>query len=183
MIIEEIDIKLRDGRSAIFRSPVETDGEEMLDFIIKASGETDYLRTYPEEFERFTIEEEKAFLIHSNEDPNGVMIACIVDGKIAGNCQITFHTGMKEGHRAAVAIALLKEFWGFGIGTRMFEEMFRIARDRVGVRQIELDFIEGNKRARSLYEKMGFRITGIKRDAIRLKDGSFVDEYMMIKWL
>ena len=52
-----------------------------------------------------------------------------------------------------------------------------------GVRLIALDFIEGNSRARSFYEKMGFRITGVKQDAIRMKDGTFVNEYMMIKKL
>ena len=65
----------------------------------------------------------------------------------------------------------------------MFEELFRIAKKRGGVRQIELDFIEGNSRARGLYEKMGFRITGVKPDAIRMRDGSFVNEYLMIKRL
>ena len=55
--------------------------------------------------------------------------------------------------------------------------------DETCIRQIELDFIEGNARARGLYEKMGFRITGVKPDAIRMKDGSFVNEYMMIKRL
>ena len=61
--------------------------------------------------------------------------------------------------------------------------MFRIAGERNGVRQIELDFVEGNSRARRLYEKMGFRITGVKPDAIRKKDGTYVNEYMMLKLL
>ena len=65
----------------------------------------------------------------------------------------------------------------------MFEELIKIVRERDGVCQIELDFIEGNTRARSLYEKMGFRITGVKPDAIRMKDGTFVNEYMMVKQL
>ena len=65
----------------------------------------------------------------------------------------------------------------------MFDEMFQVARERGDVRQIELDFIEGNKRARGLYEKMGFRITGVKPDAIRMRDESFVNEYMMVKRL
>ena len=65
----------------------------------------------------------------------------------------------------------------------MFEEMIRIAREREGVRQIELDFVEGNSRARGLYEKMGFRITGVKPDAVRMKDGTFANEYMMIKMM
>ena len=65
----------------------------------------------------------------------------------------------------------------------MFTELFRIAEQRGGIRQIELEFIEGNSRARHLYEKMGFRITGIKPDAIRFKDGRFLNEYMMVKRL
>ena len=65
----------------------------------------------------------------------------------------------------------------------MFEELIRTARARDGIRQIELDFIEGNSRARGLYEKMGFRITGVKPDAIRMRDGPFVNEYMMIRRL
>ena len=183
MIFPATDIKLKDGRSAILRSPGEDDAEEMLHFIIKASGETDYLMKYPEEYADFTLEQEKAFLRASNTNQNGIMIACLVDGKIAGSCQISFCTGLKDRHRASIAIALLREFWSFGIGTRMLEEMIRLAEERGEVRQIELDFIEGNSRARSLYEKMGFRITGVKPDAIKLRDGSFVNEYMMVKKL
>lgn len=183
MVFQKSEIKLKDGRSAIFRSPSEDDAEEMLQFIKKASGETDFLMKFPEEYADFTLEQEKAFIRENYDNQNGMMIACFVEGRIAGNCQISFRTGMKDRHRASVAIALLQEFWNLGIGTRMFEEMFRIARKRGDVRQIELDFIEGNNRARGLYEKMGFRITGIKPDAIRMKDGSFVNEYIMMKKL
>ena len=158
MIFEETAFTLRDGRDAILRSPCENDAKEMLQFIIKASGETDFLMKYPEEYADFTLEQEKSFLDEAYSDPNKLMIACLVNRNIAGNCLISFNSGIKDRHRASVAIALLQ-----------------------GVRQIELDFIEGNSRARSLYEKMGFRITGVKPDAIRMKDGSFVNEYMMVK--
>ncbi|MBP3210717.1 MAG: GNAT family N-acetyltransferase [Oscillospiraceae bacterium] len=181
MVFKETEFKLKDGRRALLRSPREDDAEEMLRFIIKASDETDYLMKYPEEYADFTLEQEKDFLNGAYQNENAMMIACVVDGRIAGNCQISFRTGMKDRHRATVAIALLQEFWNLGIGTKMFEEMFKIAGERTGVRQIELDFIEGNSRARHLYEKMGFRITGVKPDAIRLKDGTFINEYMMMK--
>ena len=46
---------------------------------------------------------------------------------------------------------------------------------------MELDFVEGNSRARALYEKMGFSITGVKPNAIRLKDGTLLNEYSMIR--
>ena len=183
MVFKETEFKLRDGRIALLRSPCEEDAEEMLHFIIKASGETDFLMKYPEEYADYTLEQEKDILNGANQNENAMMIACVVDGRIVGNCQISLRTGKKDSHRASVAIALLQEFWSLGIGTRMFEEMFRIARERNGVRQIELDFIEGNSRARHLYEKMGFRITGVKPDAIRMKDGTFANEYMMLKLL
>ena len=70
-----------------------------------------------------------------------------------------------------------------GIGTKMFEEMIRLAERREGVMQIELEFVEGNARARYLYEKMGFRITGVHPNAIRLKDGTLLNNYTMIKEL
>ena len=182
MVYKETAFKLKDGRDALLRSPCEEDAEEMLRFIVKASGETEFLMKYPEEYDDFTLEQEKAFINGDAFNENGLMIACAVDGNIAGCCQISFRTGMKDRHRASVAIALLKEYWNLGIGTRMFGELFRLAGER-GVRQIELDFIEGNTRARGLYEKMGFRITGVKPDAIRKKDGTFVNEYMMVKRL
>ena len=47
MIFENKEIKLKDGRYALFRSPSEDDAEEMLQFIIKASGETDFLMKFP----------------------------------------------------------------------------------------------------------------------------------------
>ena len=183
MVFSEKEFLLKDGRRGLLRSPCEEDAEQMLRFIVKASGETEYLMKYPEEYTDFTLDQEKSFIDEAYYNQNGLMIACFVGDKIAGNCQISFRTGMKDRHRASVAIALLQEFWNLGIGTRMFEEMIQIAGNRDGVCQLELDFVEGNRRARSLYEKMGFRITGVKPDAIRLKDGSFVNEYMMMKHL
>ena len=63
----------------------------------------------------------------------------------------------------------------------MFQELIRIAEENPNLIQIELDFVEGNSRARALYEKMGFKITGVKPNAIRLKDGTLLNEYSMIR--
>ena len=183
MIFKETRFKLKDGRDAVLRSPCEDDARAMRSFIIRASGETEYLMKYPEEHAGLTIEQEKEFIRRDFNSQEEMMIACLVNDVFAGNCKISFRTGLKDRHRAHAAIAVLQEYWNLGIGTRMFEEMFRIARERRTVRQIELDFIEGNTRARGLYEKIGFRITGVRPDAIRMKDGTFLNEYMMVKVL
>ena len=46
-----------------------------------------------------------------------------------------------------------------------------------------MEFIEGNDRARYLYEKFGFRVVAEKPDAFRLKDGTMLKEFYMQKYL
>ena len=181
MIVPEFEFTLKDGRKALIRSPGEEDIEGMLDYLYVSAGETEFILRYPEECGKYTPEGEKALFDRANAADNEAMLVCLVDGKVAGNCQVMWSRGIKTRHRASVAIALLKEYWNLGIGTRMFEELIRIAEENPEILQIELEFIEGNSRARALYEKMGFRITGIKPDAIRLRDGAFRNEYSMIR--
>jgi len=59
--------------------------------------------------------------------------------------------------------------------------MIRIAEGKEGVTQLELDFIEGNERAKALYEKMGFKVVAVKPNSIRLKDGTLLNEYSMVR--
>ncbi len=180
MNLEPVSFTLKDGRSAILRSPGAEDCDGMLDYLYTSTAETEFLLRYPEECGTFTPEKERALLEAKKEADNEIMIACVIDGKIAGNCQIGWSTNLKMKHRANVAIALLKDYWNLGIGTRMFEEMIRIAKENPDILQIELEFIEGNSRARALYEKVGFRVTGVRPDAIRLKDGRLLNEYTMM---
>lgn len=170
MIIDDVRFRLKDGREVVLRSPKEEDVESTLEYLVVSAGETDYILRYPEECGKYTLEGEKELFEQKNASPNEAMIMCIVDGKVVGNCEINFFKGMKIKHRASIGIALISDFWNQGIGTRMFEEMLRLAESREGVLQIELEFVEGNARARHLYEKMGFRITGVRPNAICLKD-------------
>ena len=181
MIIKDTEFTLKDGRKALLRSPKDEDIRGVLDYLYVSAGETEFILRYPEECGKYTYEGEKALFDRINASDNEAMLVCIVDGKVAGNCQIAWKTGIKTRHRASVAIALLKEFWNQGIGTRMFEEMIRIAEANENLIQMELEFVEGNTQARALYEKMGFRITGINPNAIRLRDGTLLNEYCMIR--
>lgn len=181
MIIEEMAYTLKDGRQAVIRSPRDEDIQGTLDYLRISAGETEFILRYPEECSKYTPEGEKAFFDHVNQSPNEAMLICLVEGRVAGNCQVSWSTNLKTRHRAKVAIALLKDYWNQGIGTRLFQEMIRIAEANEDILQMELDFVEGNSRARALYEKMGFRITGVKPNAVRLKDGTLLHEYSMVR--
>lgn len=181
MIIKEIEFKLKDGRDAVIRSPRDEDIPGMLEYLYISAGETEFILRYPEECSKYTPEGEKALFDRVNAADNEACLVCVVDGKVAGNSMITWSKNIKQKHRASVAIALISEFWNQGIGTKMFEELIRIAEGNEDIIQMELDFVEGNVRARALYEKMGFEIIGVRPNAIRLKDGTLLNEYLMIR--
>lgn len=179
MVFPEKEIRLKDGRTAILRSPLPSDAEAALEFMKQTAGETPYLLRTPEEC-TLTLADEEKYLARFPVDPNAAMILCFVDGVLAGNCQIVRKNKIKNRHRATIGIALKQEFWGLGIGTALFREMIAIA-EGLGLLQIELEVFEGNARAMALYRKMGFETVSHVPNAIRMPDGSFVKEYFMIR--
>ena len=183
MLINETEFTLPNGKKAVIRSPREEDIESTLDYLRITAGETEFLLRYPEECGKYTYEGEKAFFERANKSPNEAMILCVVEDRVVGVCNIMWSQSIKLRHRASLGIAVIKEYWGQGIATRLMEELFRVAYANEELIQLELDFIEGNSRARALYERLGFRITGMRPNAIRLKDGTLLNEYTMIKEL
>lgn len=181
MLYQSKEIQLKNGAAAVLRSPAESDAAALLEYLKVTAEETDFLLRYPEEC-TMSVAQEEDFVRRCLHDPNTAMILCEVNGIIAGNCQIARHNKIKTCHRASIGIALMNEFWGLGIGTAMFEEMIRLGKDW-NVEQLELEVFADNSRALGLYEKMGFRIVAEHPNAIKRKDGTYVNEYLMVKKL
>lgn len=181
MQIEPISITLKDGRTATLRNGKAEDAAAILRFLRTACEETDFLLRSRSECDSMTEEGEARWITGCTESPDTLMLVCEVDGEVAGNCEIVFNRGVKTHHRANIGIALMQRYWGLGIGSAMFRQLIAEAKRRKddGVRYAELEFIEGNSRARALYEKMGFRIVGMRPNAFILRDGSVAAEYIM----
>ncbi len=177
MLFNEKTIRLKDGRSVLLRSAEEKDADEMIRYLKTVCSETDFLTRTAGECE-IPEAEEAAFIRRNRDSDNDLSITAFAGERIVGNCQIGFHVRKKTRHRATVAIGIVSDYWNCGLGTALMEELVAAARER-GVAQIELGFIEGNERARGLYEKIGFQIYGEIPDAYRLTDGSSRREYLM----
>ena len=183
MIFTPVTFTLKDGRSAILRSPdPKKDAADLVQYLYDTAADTPFVLRTPEEIS-YTVEGEERFLQNVVDSPNDCMILCEVDGHIAGNCHLSFNGRIKTRHRSSVAIALRKAYWGQGIGTAMFEAMESLARAHDGVTLMELEFVEGNARARGLYEKMGFHIVGMHPEALRQADGTICALFIMQKKL
>ena len=177
-------VTLKNGIVATLRSPRPEEAAAMLTYLKAVATETHFLLRYPEECADPTdpaeIEEQANHMAASLRNPYSLSILCEIDGKIAGQCSVSFNRRFKIGHRATIAITSLSPYWGIGLGTAMFAAMEETAKEH-GITQLELGFMEGNVRARALYEKMGFRIIGDTPGAFRLKDGTLLKEYHMVK--
>ena len=162
MLFQGKSITLKDGRTAILRSPVPEDGAALLDFLKTTAGETEFLLRYPEE-SLTDVKSEEDFLGGICRSQTNLMILCELDGKIVGNCHLWYTPLQKLRHRGELAIALTKDCWGLGLGSAMLSELMTQA-ERWGLENLVLSYIEGNDRGRRLYEKLGFR------EVARLKD-------------
>ena len=181
MIYQTKHITLRDGTAAILRAPVPHDAEALIDLLRTTTAETPYLASYPEEI-TLSAEDEERWIVGHRESPLVLNILCEIDGEIVGSCELLRKKPEKMRHRATVGISIRRAFWGRGIGTRLFEEMIAAAR-AWGIGQMELEYMEGNLRGEALYRKMGFHTVAERPQAIRLRDGRLLSEYIMIKEL
>lgn len=90
------------------------DAEETVEYLKTVSGESDFLNSYPEEI-RFNLI--KGF----NESDDTLMLVVELDGRLIANGTITRFRRKKMRHRGNVALAVLKEFWNKGIGTKVLK--------------------------------------------------------------
>ena len=183
MKIDDIPFTLKDGRKAVIRNARESDAQGLYDYLVQSAAETHFILREPEDCFAYSVEGEVGFINKSLDNPYQLMLVCEVDGKISGNCQIDFYGKIKLHHRANIGIALLKDYWGQGIGSKMFETMIQTARNYGGITRLNLDVAEENERALALYKKFGFEVMCRFPDAMMLKDGTYLAELKMTKRL
>jgi RimJ/RimL family protein N-acetyltransferase len=71
-----------------------------------------------------------------------------------------------------------KNFWGKGYGTSALKQFVRMLFTRYGAHRISMDTFADNKRAIRCYEKCGFVIEGVRRQAMWTMNGHR-DQVMM----
>ncbi len=82
-------------------------------------------------------------------------------------------------HTGYVVIGIREQYRGSGIGNKLFSELDMWSIENK-VTRLELSVICSNTIAKHLYEKNGFKVEGIKKNAMII-DGKYVDEFYMAK--
>lgn len=176
------EYELKNGQKLVVRNPELGDEQGLVNQMKIVDSETKFLAREPGEF-NFTLEQEREFIKNSINDENHLFLIGETDGKIIANCSVGVISRNKRYlHRAAMGIAVCKDYWSKGIGKRMMQECIKWC-DEKGVEQLELEVVTQNNRAVSMYENLGFQIYGTKKHALKYGDGTYGDEYYMILFL
>lgn len=107
-------------------------------------------------FETQVGKELSEFIRDFEEGRDGFWVATI-SGEFAGSIAIDGSEGDKEGARLRWFIVLPK-FQGQGIGTKLMKESVDFCR-KAGFKKVYLWTFEGLDEARSVYERVGFRLS------------------------
>lgn len=173
---------LKNGKTVSIRPPRIEDAEGIIRLFTTADCETPFLGRNPGEFQ-YTAEEERRVIENVIKAQDSAWFVAEFEGRIVGQCSVGLvRRNQRFRHRADVAFVLLKSYWSLGIGGKMMLECLKWCYEH-GVTQVELDVVSGNDRALSMYKNFGFEITGTKPNALRYPDGTFADEYFMVKYL
>lgn len=104
-------------------------------------------------------------------------VETLADGRLIGG--VSLERTSPEDRSAVLGIALGdKTYWDSGYGTDTMRTICRFGFEMMNLHRIELDVFEPNKRAIAVYERVGFKAEGRRRDA-RFQFGAYVDVVVM----
>ena len=160
-----------------YRTAVPTDAAQLLDYLKQVGGETDNL-SFGSNGIPFTIEQEAALLERIANNPRSSFFLALDGKKIVGNACVDGSANPRFCHRRNLAITVLRDYWGQGIGTGLMEQMLAFCRES-GAELVSLEVRSDNGRVKALYRKFGLVSYGTFPKYFKI-DGQYFDVDCMI---
>jgi len=133
-------------------------------------------RRYLTMLEAFPLPETREFVLNMIKQGNPHVVAT-VENRVVGWCDVSRHFFPSHAHRGTLAMGIIPEYRGRGLGNRLIAAALVQAR-QAGLIRIELSVHSDNPQAIGLYEKVGFVREGVQRRSV-LIDGRFIDTVNM----
>ena len=164
--------------AATLRVATGADGPQVLAFLKRVAEQSEFLVHCADELtvsgEQYSAVVEKKWAA-----PNDLYLLVVVDEQIVGIGFLSGSTLRRFAHEVTLAIAVLAEWWGKGVGRTLMHAMLAWA-DAQGMVRVALEVVETNTRAIALYESFGFPHEGRLR-ARRWQGGSYLDGCLMAR--
>lgn len=156
------------------------DAAEFIALIKEVEAKSSFMLMEPGE-RKTTPEQQAKQLERIEKQSNATILAAEEHGKLIGYLLAMGGTVKKTKHSAYLAIGILEDFRGRGIGSALFEHIEDWALKNK-ISRLELTTVIENQAGVALYKKSGFEIEGVKRNSLMI-NGKLYDEYFMSKLL
>ncbi|KXT84831.1 Acetyltransferase [Streptococcus sp. DD11] len=168
----QFDLSLREAERA--------DAADLIAFLNQVGSESDYM-TLDEAGILMNEAEMSSFIERQADSANQLYLLALLNDDIAGLVSITadFHERIR--HIGQVFVVVKKAFWNQGLGRILLDEAVAWAQESGILRRLELTVQARNERAVHLYKDLGFEIEGLLKRGAYLKEGKFLDVYLMGK--
>ncbi|MGY3723945.1 Protein N-acetyltransferase, RimJ/RimL family [Granulicatella balaenopterae] len=151
--------------------------KDLLDYAKQIGFETEFLSFGPEGIP-LSVEQEAIYLEAVLESDNQLMLVALNGDQIIGLASVGASQNPKLAHVGEIGVSVLKEYWGYGIGSILLDEMITWAWQTNCLTRLELDVVATNEKAIHLYKKFGFTTEGTLKQGIKLQAG-YQDLYRM----
>jgi RimJ/RimL family protein N-acetyltransferase len=165
---------------SIIREIRESDAGSFLALCKQLDEENRFMLLEPGE-RRTTLEEQEKRIREILSKENEIIFVTEEQGSLIGYLAAIGGSYARNRHEVYIVVGILETFTSRGLGTALFEKLDAWAREH-HIHRLELSVMVHNTRGVGLYQKMGFKIEGIKKDSLFV-DGAYVDEYYMGKIL
>ena len=158
--MEPKNIKLRNDATLTIRKAKKEDAAQILEYVNRIAGETDFLTFGPNEFD-FSLEQEERFIENHLNSENKLFVIAQIDQELVGCLGFTGGDRPKLRHTGELGCSVLKKYWGLGLGSALIESLIDWARLSGIIRKINLKVRPDNERAIKLYKHFGFVREGL----------------------
>ena len=163
--------------SYTIRSAIEGDAEALSELRVQIDGETENLDR--EKGEAYIDEAEFTAIIRDDsKNFNSLFLVAVADGQLTAFSRCAGKQLKRTYHQTEFGVAVLKRYWGYGIGQHLLNESIRWA-DANNIKKITLSVLETNDKAIKLYEKYDFEVEGILKKDKLLSDGNYYNTLLM----
>lgn len=163
--------------SIVIEKASPADAAAYLDYMKQIGGETDNL-SFGGEGLSCTAEEEAAYFKGLEGSRDEVIFVARDGGRIVGDASLS-RLPRRMQHRGDLGIAVVREYWNSGVGSRLLEEVIRFAGEN-SFRVIDLQVRSDNAAAIHLYEKFGFQRLGTHPSFFQMEGEEIPFDYMYL---
>ncbi|MEJ8548788.1 GNAT family N-acetyltransferase [Brevibacillus borstelensis] len=176
MIITKQEFSVN-GLDYAIRSAIAADAKVLSELRVRIDGETENLDR--EQGEGFIDVPGFEQLIKTDAaKPRNLFLVAVAHDRIIGFSRCEGNDLSRFSHKVEFGVAVLKEFWGYGIGKNLLKQSISWA-DSNGIKKTTLNVLETNEKAIQLYKKLGFEVEGILKNDKILSDGKYYNTIVM----